>query len=227
MIHVLQKDDGSENFHPGAEEDALRLLVLGQGNWGGYPVKGVNGVYANLDNPLVVPPSGQQWPGPTPAAAPLNDTRIQFIIEQVRYYHDTYGWDMSEGSTSSCPGGGSAGDCQEYLYNKYVVNTASNPGLQAAIPTGLEGQVIHIFMGEHPGVGTPTLDQYGVATNRYHFGGVAMLAPSRYVILRGITGRSIIIRSGRLAARTIMVTNRVPSKQRSITWRMSWATAWA
>ncbi|MDO7877298.1 T9SS type A sorting domain-containing protein [Hymenobacter sp. ASUV-10] len=187
VIHVLQKDDGTENWQSpaqdgGAQEAVLRGIVTGLGNWAGGPVPGVNGIYRKLDNRLTTPTGG--WTTPvTTAPAPLQDTRIQFQVAQVRYYRDTYAWNMSEGSTLTCPGGGTAGNCTSYLYDKYVVNTVANPGQQNAIPNDLVDNAIHVFTGEHPGVGTPNLDAYGVPVNRYRMGGVAM--GTRCIILRG------------------------------------------
>ncbi len=205
MFHVIQKNDGSENYQSaaqdglGLDEDLLRAYV-GSTNpaaapftWprgSGLPVRSTNDVYRGLQQRL-------QWPVPTPTpdpplAPPLErDTRIQFEVVAVRYYRDTYGWDMSNVSFNGCGNGNSGLACMGYLHDRYITNTATNPGTSPSAPNqgplsaDEQANVIHVFFGEHPGTAASPLDQYGVRVCRYQAGGAANEIGGKVVMIRG------------------------------------------
>ena len=202
IIHVMQDDDGSGNFQSpqqqasGADEKVLKSLITGTAvqniKWplnSQTDAEGLNYLFSHLDNPLFGPPQTPEV-SPTAAAAPLADTRILFVVEQVRYYRDRQGWDMSSNVAGSCYGGSDdSGPCYPSLYNKYVLNTTTNPGQQQPIASTVRDHVMHIFMGEHPG--SPSLitnpfDRFGNRVSRYRSGGEAMGIPSRGILLRGV-----------------------------------------
>ena len=203
IFHVMQKDDGSENWKEpsrdgGVDEAILQGYIDGLAAWpaGGSRVGGVNEVYSQLDERLEVVP-GAPWPSvATRASPPYNHTRIQFELLAIRYYRDTYGWNMSNGMPTACKGPvyelganepGRNQDCMDYLYNRYVTNSATNPGIagQAAIDPQDKTTVIHVFFGENPGPPGASLDRYGVTSSRYGTGGVAYSVPSKVIMMRG------------------------------------------
>lgn len=194
MFHIMQKDDGSENFQSpaqdgGVDEAVLRGLVNGSLTWPlntTQTVEGVNNIYRGLNVPIQVPGA---WPNPVPPATleipTKRDTRIQFQIAAVRYYRYSFGWNMSNGGRNGCNGNA----CGSYLFDRFVRDTNVNPGTspsapgQVALTPAEQDHVIHLFLGENPGPPGTSPDPYGVSGSRYGFGGVFL--NTRLIMLRG------------------------------------------
>ena len=110
MFHVFQRHDGTGNWQSlaqdgGADERVLRGLLNGLR----FPdatsplARGVNGIYAGLDN-LLTTVNSAPAAAPVRAAAPYNDTRIRFDLTSIRYYRTDRFWNMSDNSVDGCNG---------------------------------------------------------------------------------------------------------------------------
>ena len=198
IFHIVQKNDGTENFYSpvqdgGTDETILHGLVGGNLNWPlgtRLTVRGVNDIFSGLSEKIEVP-AGASYPvSPIdqPDLIPVKrDSRIRFVLEQVRYYRNTYGWNMSNNGRKVCGGN----SCMGYLYDHYVTNTVANPGTSPSAPSQValtpdqQDNVIHLFYGENPGTPNIALDKYGINPIHYGFGGVANSVSSKLIMMRG------------------------------------------
>ena len=188
IFHVMQKDDGSENWQErtrdgGVDEAILRGYINGvvwpqAGQPGSAPARGVNGLFTLLDERITATGTAI-----TSAQPPYADTRIRFQLDAIRYYRSSYYWNMSNSAPAGCEGGG----CMGALYDTFVTNSANNPGItgQLQLTPEQKNNVIHVFFGENPGPPGAPLDQFGNSVSRYGTGGAAGSIPSKLIMMRG------------------------------------------
>ncbi|MBO2010780.1 hypothetical protein [Hymenobacter negativus] len=199
MFHVFQDDNGNDNWQSpaqdgGADEVLLRGLVNGLPRWPistGTPsrtIRGLNGIYGQLDERLV---STMTNLAVVPAAAPRADTRIRFQLEGIRYYRNSAYWNLTDNNPWGC---GSNPDpsvnndaCRKGFYTTFITNSSTSQDASGtALTASQKTDILHIFLGEHPGIASTRLDQYGQMGTRYGTGGVASGVPGAYMYCRGL-----------------------------------------
>ncbi|UOQ97733.1 zinc-dependent metalloprotease [Hymenobacter sp. 5317J-9] len=194
MFHVFQKDDGTGNWQSpsqdgGADEALLRGLVYGLARFpagtgaGGRDIRGINGIYSQLDNRVTTLTPN---PAAVPATGVAADTRVRFALEGIRYYRNTVAWDLSNNSLTGCVNLSGTSHCLSSYYDTFVANSnTTQDQTHTALTPDEKEHVIHLFFAENPGLPSTRADQFGNLVSHYGFGGAANNAPGSFAYLRG------------------------------------------
>ncbi len=140
-IHVFQDENGEENFQDTPEHRAILHNMIDN----------VTTLYSNLGPHI-----------PFVDSLHVADSRFRFVLEDIFFYQDREGFDMSD---AAC---GPYYTCGPALYKKFVSDNAR-------LSTDQKEGMLHILMGEHP-----------YEELRYKAGGSASgITDKRFILARG------------------------------------------